>query len=67
MLNWILSPMTRLDWLIVLAVLMGLAWLSTTPVGLRLICKWSMRSAYKAFKHIDWFGEVTDDKEDGLS
>lgn len=65
MLNWILSPMTRLDWLIVLAVVIGLIWLSTTSVGLRFIWKWSMKSVEKAFKHIDLFGE--DDKEDGIS
>lgn len=67
MLNWILSPMTRLDWLIVLAVIIALSWLSTMPAGVRFITKWSMKSVDKAFKRIDWFEEVTDDKEDGLS
>lgn len=65
MLNWILSPMTRLDWLIVLGVLIAIGWLCTTPIGLRFIMRWSMKSSEKAFKHMDLFGE--DDKEDGLS
>lgn len=65
MLNWILSPMTRLDWLIVLGALIALGWLCTTPIGLRCITKWSMKSAEKAFKWEEIFDE--DDEEDGLS
>lgn len=64
MLNWILSPMTRLDWLIVLAVIMAFIWLCTTPIGLRFIMKWSIKSSEKAFKHMNLFGE--EDEEDGL-
>lgn len=66
MLNWILSPMTRLDWLIVLAVIIALSWLSTMPAGVRFITKWSMKSIQNAFK--DWediFDE--EDEEDGLN
>lgn len=66
MLNWILSPMTRLDWLIVLGVLVAIGWLCTTPIGLRFIMKWSIKSSTKAFKHMDQFGLI-DDEEDGLN
>lgn len=61
MLNWILSPMTRLDWLIVLVVLIAIGWLCTTPIGLRVITKWSVKSASKAFQNMDLFDE--DDEE----
>lgn len=66
MLNWILSPMTRLDWLIVLAVVIAFTWLSTTPIGIRFIMKWSMKSIQNAFKECeDIFDE--EDEEDGLN
>lgn len=66
MLNWILSPMTRLDWLIVLAVIIALSWLSTMPAGVRFITKWSMKSMQNAFKEWeDMFDE--EDEKDGLN
>lgn len=64
MLNWILSPMTRLDWLIVLAVAIAICWLCTTPIGLRFIMKRSIKSAEKAFKYDELFDVVDDDEEE---
>lgn len=61
MLNFFLSPMTRLDWLIVLLIVIGLTWLSTTRVGIRLISKWTMKKTKEMLENFDEMFPLDDD------